>query len=144
MSVKKYIVELREEEIEKIEKILRSGKHSARKLMRAHVLLKANEGKTDQEIAESLKIHYSTVENIRERFVVRGGIDGALEDSPHPPKIKKLDSKGEALLIATACSKPPEGRSEWTMQLLADRLIELKVVDYISDETVRITLKKRN
>jgi hypothetical protein len=77
----------------------------------------------------------------REKFVI-GGLEYAIQDRPHPPKPRKLDGKQEAFLIATACSSAPEGRTRWTMQLLADRLITLGIVDSISDETVRQTLKK--
>jgi hypothetical protein len=81
------------------------------------------------------------VKRTREKFVI-GGLEYAIEDRPHPPKPRKLDGNQEAFLVATACSTAPEGRTRWTMQLLADQLISLGIVDSISDETVRQTLKK--
>jgi transposase len=143
MSHKKYIVDLREEDIQELEQVIRSGKHSARKLTRARILLQAYEGKSDSIIAANLRVSLSTVERTREKFVEAVSLTEALQDRPHPPKPRKLDVKAEAILIATACSDAPEGRAKWTMQLLADRLVSLKVIDSISDETVvRQTLKK--
>ncbi len=81
------------------------------------------------------------MERTREKFVI-GWLDFALVDEPHPPKLRKLEGKEEAFLIATACSAPPIGRVRWTMQLLADHLVKVGIVDSISDETVRQTLKK--
>jgi transposase len=101
----------------------------------------ASEGETDQAIASIVRAHVATVQRIREKFVI-GGLDFALKDEVHPPKHKKLDEKQEAFLIATACSNPPEGRVRWTMQLLADHLVNVGIIDSISDETVRQTLKK--
>ena len=91
--------------------------------------------------ADSVRVHISTVERTREKFVI-GGLDFALIDEPHPPKKSKLEGKSEAFLIATACSDAPSGRVTWTMQLLADHLVKIGIVDSISDETVRQTLKK--
>ena len=139
--VKKYIVDLDEAEVVQLRCYTRTGKRKARTITRANILLMASEGATDQAIASSLQIHVSTVERTREKFV-NGGMEYALEDRSHPRKPRKLDGKQEAFLIATACSSPPEGRSRWTMQLLADRLISVGIVDSISDKTVRQTLKK--
>ena len=85
----------------------------------------------------------STVERIRKRFVTEGGMEQALNQRPRPGGKRKLMGKQEAYLLALACSDPPQGKKHWTMQLLADRLIELEVVDSVSDETVRRTLKRR-
>jgi transposase len=101
----------------------------------------ASQSYPDNAIASTLRINVSTVERSREKFVV-GGLEYALEDRPHPEKPRKLDGKQEAFLVATACSTAPEGRTRWTMQLLAEQLINLGIVDSISDETVRQTLKK--
>lgn len=139
--VKKYIVDLNEAERSRLESVTKTGKHKARTITRANILLMANEGYLDNEIASVLRINVSTVERTREKFVV-GGLEYSIEDRPHPAKARKLDGKQEAFLIATACSNPPEGRNSWTMQLLADQLINLGIVDEISDETVRQTLKK--
>jgi transposase len=140
MPKKKYLVDLSDEERQSLLQLLRSGKHSSRKLTRARILLQADEGFTDEQIAQTLKVGRVTVERLRQRFV-EGGLT-ALTDKPRPGKKPKLSAKAEARLIAEACSKAPEGRTHWTMQLLADRLVELCEVDIISDETIRRTLKK--
>ena len=94
-------------------------------------------------IAEALEVSTATVERVRQRFVEQG-LEAALDrkQRERPPRQIKLDGRAEARLIALACSAPPEGRAVWTMQLLADKLVELEVVDSISDETVRLALKK--
>jgi transposase len=138
-----YMVDLSEEEKAELKSLIKRGKTSARKLNRAHVLLLANEGKTDKQIAEALRVGTSTVERLRKRFVEEGGLEGALNERPRPGGQRKLTGKQEAYLLALASSDPPaEGKKRWTMQLLADRLVELEVVDSISDETVRRTLKR--
>jgi transposase len=111
-------------------------------LTRARILLQVHAGQTDQAIADNLGVNVSTVERAREKYVFADSLEAALKDRPHPAKPRKLDATAEAFLIATACSDAPGGRSEWTMQLLADRLVEVGVVESISDETVRQTLKK--
>ena len=140
MPKKKYLVDLSDDERQSLLKLLRSGKHSSRKLTRARILLQADDGFTDDQIAQSLRVGRVTVERLRQRFV-EGGLT-ALTDKPRPGKKPKLSANAEARLIAEACSQAPEGRTHWTMQLLADRLVELREVDTISDETVRRTLKK--
>jgi transposase len=142
MSQKRYIVDLSDAEVQELETLLRTGKHSARKLTRARILLQVHQGKTDREVADNLGVNLSTVERTREKFVHSATLAEALNDRPHPPKPRKLDAKAEALLIATACSDAPDGWAAWTMQLLANRLVELQVVESISDETVRQILKK--
>lgn len=138
---KKYIVDLSEDEVAQLQSIIKKGKHKARTITRANILLMASEGETDQAIADTVRAHTATVQRIREKFVI-GGLDFALKDEAHPPKPTKLDQKQEAFLIATACSNPPEGRVRWTMQLLADHLVSVGIIDSISDETIRQTLKK--
>jgi transposase len=138
---KKYLVDLTADERTELKKILQGGKARARRLYRARVLLLADEGNTDEEIAGALHLGKSTVERTRHRFV-EGGVERALTDRPRPGKARLLNGKQEAFLVALACSDPPEGRARWTMQLLADRLIELRVVESITDETVRRLLKK--
>jgi len=138
---KVYVVDLSEEEKTKLKGLTNKGKTSARKLNRAHVLLLANEGETDKAIAKALGVGTSTVERIRKRFV-EGGLEEALNERPRPGGKRKLTGKQEAYLLALASSDPPEGKKHWTMQLLADRLVELEVVDSVSDETVRRTLKR--
>jgi transposase len=142
MPNKIYIVDLTEEERAYLLDFIKSGKNSARKLNRARILLLADEGKVDSEIAAALHTGPSTVQRTRQRFV-EGNLDEALNERPRLGRQKKLDEKGEAILETLAHSKPPNGRKRWTLQLLADRLVELKVVDRISYETVRQEVKKR-
>ena len=118
----------------------RTGKQSARVIARAQLLLWSDEGKQDKEIITLLNCAPMTVAATRERWVK----EKRLEDLPRRGLKPMLDAKQESLLVALACSDAPEGRSEWTMQLLADKLVELKVVENISDETVRRVLKKTN
>jgi DNA-binding MarR family transcriptional regulator len=137
----KYIVKLRDDERQELVELTKKGTATARRILRAHILLLADEDKPDMLIAATLHTSLSTIGRTRQRFVA-GNLAGALNDKPHPKRGSKLDGKGRALLVATACSTPPEGHAKWTMQLLATRLIELKVVETISDETVRQELKK--
>ena len=139
-------VELTAEERQTLETLVRKGEHSALKLMRAHILLKADRKGpcwTDARIAEAFGCDEQTAYNVRKRFAT-GGRLSALERNPQsrPSRLPKLDGAGEARLIALACSDPPEGFSQWTLGLLADRLVELQIVESISVETVRQTLKK--
>lgn len=138
---KRYIVKLTEEERATLFALIKKGKAPARKITRAHILLQADEGKTDAVIASALHVGISTVERTRKRFVV-GNLEYALNERQRPGAKRKLDGKQEAFLIALACSDAPEGRERWTMQLLAGRLVELGVVETISQETVRRVLKK--
>jgi transposase len=139
---KKYIVALPPEERAELLGLLKRGTLSARKLNRIHILLLADEGHTDEAIAASLHTGLATVARIRQRWVA-GGRDGALHERPRPGRVPRLDERANAHLVARACTPPPEGRSTWTMQLLADELVVLEVVDApVSDETVRRALKK--
>ncbi len=147
MPAKKYKVILTEDERDDLKQLLSKGKVSARKLTHAQILLHADENAltgslTDADIAQSLHISRLTVERVRKRCV-EDGLESALN-----PKVqvrrrpRKLDGEAEAFLLATACSSAPEGYGGWTLQLLADRLVECEIVDSISSETVRKTLKK--
>jgi transposase len=138
---KKYIVNLDTSEREGLLEMISQGEVSARKVKRANILLLADEGKKDEEIAAVLHTSLSTIERTRKRCVFEG-LEAALRERPRPGAKCKLDAKGEAILETLAQSKPPEERKNWTMQMLADRLIELNIVDSISDETVRKHLKK--
>jgi transposase len=138
---KKYHVQLTETEREDLQKLLSKGKIAVRRLKRAQILLAAGSGMTDERIASTIQVHVNTVERIRKRFV-EGGVEHALNEDPRPGGKQKLDGKGEAVLVALACSEPPKGYARWTMQMLADRLVELKIVDNITDEAVRLRLKK--
>jgi transposase len=146
--MKKYKVTLAAEERQQLHDLVNTGKAAAKKLAHARILLKADAAPggpawLDQSIADALEVSVATVERVRQRFVEQG-LDAALSRKPRerPARPPKLDGRSEARLIALACSVPPEGRKEWTMKLLADRLVELEVVDSISDETVRRVLKK--
>jgi transposase len=143
MPKKIYIVDLTKEERAYLLDFIKSGEKSARKLTRARILLLADENKSDREIAEVLHTGASTVQRTRQRFVA-GNLQAALNEEPRQGRSKKLDEKGEAVLETLAHSKPPHGRKRWTLQLLADRLVELKIVDSISYETVRQEVKKRD
>ena len=140
---KKYVVDLSKEEKEQLEQLTSKGHSAARKIRRAHILLLADEGLKDKEIAKALNAAVTTVERVRKRFVEEG-LGAALSERPRIGGAlrRRLDGKGEAYLVALACSEPPEGRGRWTMQLLADRLVEVGLVEEISDETVRRALKK--
>jgi putative transposase len=137
----KYLVDLTAAEQEELCRLIKQGKPSARKVARAHMLLQAAEGATDDEIAEILRVGLSTVHRTRQRFV-EGGLPGALSERRRPGARHRLDGKQEAFLVALACSQPPAGLSRWTMQLLANRLVELRLSESVSDETVRRVLKK--
>ena len=145
--MKKYIIKLTKREKENLSDIASKGKGSAKKILHARVLLKADAGSygeswTDEKIVEAFDIGVRTVERIRERCVTEG-LEAALTRREHkryrPPK---LDGKQEAYLVSIACSKAPEGRKRWTLRLLADKMVEMKYVDKLSHEGVRKTLKK--
>ena len=140
MPKKKYLVELSADEREQLHLLIRRGKTSSRKLTRARILLKAHEGATDAEIVAALNVGVASVERIRKRFV-EAGLD-ALNEKPRPGKQPKLDNQAQARLIAEACAKTPQGRQRWTLQLLADRVVQLNLADSCSYETIRRTLKK--
>jgi len=146
---KLYRVKLLAEERAQLEGMLSKGKAAARTLMHARILLKADEGVagprlSDDQIAEAVEVNRSTVERVRMRCVEEG-VEAALRPRPsrqvHP---RKLDGVQEAHLVVLACSPAPKGRNRWSLRLLADKLVELEVVDDVSYETVRRTLKKTN
>jgi len=146
MPKKIYHVYLTEEEREYLKKLVSRGTEKARKLTRARILLLADESeagpaKKDREIVESLGVCMRTVAKTRERYF-QEGLEAALEERPRPGGKPKLTGRGEAMLTAIACSDPPEGYGRWTIRLLADKLVEMGVVDSISRETVRRALKK--
>lgn len=141
MAHKTWRVDLSDEERTTLDTLLRKGRASARRLTRARVLLLAAEDRPDEEVAAVLRTSRSTVERLRKRFV-QEGLEAALSERPRPGAAPVLDTKGTATLLALACSNPPEGRTCWTLQLLADALVERRVVGAISDETVRRALKK--
>jgi transposase len=138
---KLYVVHLTAEEQTTLTDMLKTERLAARRRQRAQILLLAHDGRTDAEIAQILRCGTATVERTRRKFV-EANLPGALTEQPRPGARRKLDGKAEAFLVATACSAAPAGRSVWTMQLLAERLVECGVTDTISDETVRRLLKK--
>jgi transposase len=132
----RYRVELKPAERDELTGLLGRGKHSARKLKRAQILLAADAGAGDAEIARSVGVGGSTVYRTKRRFVL-GNLQAALSEEPRPGASRKLSGNEEALLVATACSKPPAGRARWTLELLAGELVRLTTHDGISRETVR-------
>lgn len=148
MSAKKYRVRLTKKQRKELKKLTHSGVIAARKLNRAQVLLLSDEGrpdgrKTDQEIADVLEISTATVVRIRQRFV-QEGLEVALTEKPRPGKPRQLSGKDKAAVVALACSDPPEGYARWSLRLLADKLVELELVDHISHTSVKEVLKKTN
>jgi transposase len=138
---KKYVVVLTEDDRKQLVALLKKGKVAVRKVQRAQILLQADEGASDAAIAAALHVGVATVERTRKRLV-EAGLAAALTERRRPGGQPKLQGKDEAFLIATACSAPPRGRQRWTLQLLADRLVEVGVIDAISADTVGRTLKK--
>jgi transposase len=138
----KYIVELSEAERESLRSFVNSGSKQARKVKRAQILLAADQGYQDKDIAEFVGVGTSTVYRAKKRFVERP-FDVVLNDEPRPGGSRKLTGKEEALLVATACSTPPEGRARWTMQLLADAFVSMSDHTSLSDETVRRRLHEK-
>ena len=136
-----YHVNFTEQERHLVLAVIQKGRTSARRVRRAQILLAAADGQRDAAIARVLHSSVSTIERTRKRFV-EGGLEAALHEHPRPGARRKLAGKQAAFLIALACSEPPTGRTCWTMPVLADRLVELGVVEAISDETVRRLLKK--
>ena len=132
----RYRVTLTECERDELEKLLNGGKHPARRLKRAQILLAADAGVGDEDIAASVGVGGSTVYRTKRRFV-EGDLDLALNEEPRPGAQRKLTGKEEALLVATACSSPPAGRARWTLDLLADALFKLTAHESLSRETVR-------
>jgi transposase len=132
----RYRVDLSEAERSELQTLLRGGRRAARKLKRAQILLAADAGMPDETIAQSLGVGGSTVYRTKRRFV-EGNLDKALHEEPRPGAARKLSAQEEALLVATACSRPPEGRARWTIELLAGEIVRLTEHDGISRETVR-------
>jgi len=144
---KRYVVTLTDEEHQRLRALIASGKGSARKLMHARILLKADRrggkpGWKNATIADGLEVGTATVERVRQRFVEEG-LEAALVPRPSRRQYRhKLGGEEEAHLIALACSEPPEGRTRWTLRLLAERMVALEYIDTVSYETVREALKK--
>ena len=141
--VKRYRVSLTDEERERLQGLTRKGTASVRMVRRAQILLLASEDRVDEEIAAALHVGVRTVERTRQRFVEEG-LEASLRERPRPGTRPKLGPKEQAYVVALACTKPPEGRERWTMQLLDDRIVELQIVPDITDEAIRRLLKRTN
>jgi transposase len=141
--MKKYVVTLADDERQHREQLLAKGKAAARTLRHAQALLKADRaaGWKDADIAGAFALSVRTVERLRQRFAEEG-LEAALKPKPVPRLPRKVDGEVEAHLVALACSDPPQGRQRWTLRLLADKLVELALVESISHEGVRQALKK--
>jgi len=139
----RYRVELSQTEREQLTALLSAGKHAARKLKRAQILLAADAGASDEDIATSVGSSGSTVYRTKQRFVL-GNLQAALSEQPRPGAGRKLSGKEEALLVATACSKPPQGRARWTLELLAGEMVRLTEHNSVSRETVRRRLAEND
>lgn len=137
----KYRIRLNESEREELKGMLGKGRHAARKLTRARVLLLSDEGKTEAEIVSALGVSAATVERLRKRCA-EDGVEAALVERPRPGAKLKLDERQRSRLIAEVCSSPGEGHARWTLKLLAGRVVELGLAESISPETVRAYLKK--
>jgi transposase len=138
---KRYRVTLTDEERERLKELTRKGTASVRMVRRAQTLLLAADEERDEDIAKALRIGVATVERTRQRCVEEG-VDASLRERPRPGARPKLGPKEQAMVVALACTKPPEGRTRWTMQLLADRVVEHEVVPDITDESIRRLLKR--
>lgn len=144
--MKKYIVELTRKERGDLENLAGNGKSAAFRIKRANILLKVDQGKQgpgwkDEQVAEAFDCGTATIERLRQRWVELG-TDEAIEREKRGPQQSKLDGDAEAVLVATACTDAPDGRAKWTMRLLADKLVELGVVESCSHMTVHRAMKK--
>src|SRR6266436_1524883 len=139
----RYRVDLSQSEHDELAALLSGGRHAARKLKRAQILLAADAGSSDEQIAATLKVSGSTIYRTKRRFV-EANLEGALSEEPRAGVARKLSSKEEALLVATACSKPPPGRARWTLELLADEMVRLTDHEELSSETVRRRLAENH
>ena len=128
---------------EELKQLINKGTEKVRKITRSRILLMAHEGKTDTYIIETLKVARNTVRQVRSRYV-QEGIEVAINEQLRPGAPKKFTGRQKAKVTAIACSKPPNGRSRWTLRLIADKVVELKMVDDISHQTVKRILKKTN
>ena len=143
MSKKIHRVSLTDRDRQELTGYLRKGVHAARMLNRVRVLLLADAGRSDEATAAQVGLSRATVYNIRRRFAAEG-LDASLREKPRPGKKPKVTARVESKLCSIVCSDPPRGHSRWTLRLLADRLVELEVVDSISHTAVADALKKMN
>jgi transposase len=148
--VKKHSIQLSQEQRLALQRLVSTGTAPARKLQHAHILLKADSSEqgpnwSDQQIQEAFEVGLATIWRVRQRFLSEG-LDGALNRRPQPerPQQRRLDGEQEAHLIALACGATAEGEGQWSLRLLAQRMVKLGYVDQVSADTVRRTLKKIN
>jgi transposase len=141
IMAKRYRVRLTDEERDRLQVLARKRTAPVRMVRRAQALLLAAEEKTDEMIAEQLRMGVATLERLRRRFVEEG-LEASLRERPRPGARPKLGPKQQAFVVALACTQPPEGRERWTMQLLAERVVELEIVPDITDEAIRRLLKR--
>ena len=139
--MKKHLVKLTPDERSELERLIRGGKASVRRLRRALVLLAVDEGDKDEVAAGKGRVSAGTVARIRQRFAEEG-LESALSERPRPGRVRLLDGRQEAYVIALACSDPPAGHAKWTVRLMAERLVELEVVEDVSHPTVWRALKR--
>jgi transposase len=139
----KYFVKLSSEEEKALKSFVNKGKHGAREIKRAKTLLLLNQGKSDKEVSDIVSYDPKTVSRIRKNFTING-IDKTIVDKCRSGRPAKLDGTAEAMLTAIACSDPPEGYAKWSLRLLADKAVELELVDSISHVCIGKTLKKTN
>ena len=147
MRTKQYAVRLGEDEREELRRLIAAGTESARKLMHARILLKADEGPggpawVDERIAEAVESSQPTVSRVRKQYAQRGLAAALNRRPPRREYRRKLDGAAEARLVALSCSQPPAGQARWSLRLLADKLVELEVVEAVSYQTVRRVLEK--
>jgi len=136
-------VKLKPKEQKILKHVISKGTEKVRKATRCRILLLAHEGKTDAQIIAALKVARNTMRAVRSRYV-QEGLEAAINEQPRPGAPKKFSGRQKAKITAIACSDPPEGRSRWTLRLIADRVVELEMVDNISHQTVKRILKKTN
>ena len=134
-------VKLKPRERRKLKQLISRGTEKARKITRGRILLMANEDKTDTHIMETLEVARNTIRQIRSRYI-QEGLEAAINEQPRTGGPKKFTGRQRAKITAIACSKPPEGRSRWTLRLIADKVVEMKVSDEVSHQTVKRILKK--
>lgn len=137
------VIELPAQERERLEQFVKSGKALARHLQHAQVLLKLDEGWLDKQIAQAFNLSTRTIIRLRQRYLAEG-LEAVLSDKPRSGAPKKLDGQLQALVVATACSTPPAGHERWNLRLLADKMVELELVEDISHTTIARILKKTN
>ena len=135
----RYVIELADEERTQLQELTRSGQAQVRRVKRAQLLLAAEQGHHDSAIAATLGVGTSTVYRVKRRFV-EGGLEAALNEAPRDGAKRKLNGRQETLLVAVACSDPPPGRARWTLELLADEIVQRTEHESVSRETVRVVL----